>query len=209
MIPMTSISTQNLHNSPSGFYSPAAFCRIVGLVCIVGFVIDILTIAFPPAFGSIEWRVNILQQISDRSIILLFGLALTLYSSLYNRPWRKYLVAICLTLGVVYLFSAILVVSSAIQLQSQTEQQINLKASQLQSEVQSQVQDAESNKIKAKPTPEQVEQAEKKIESQSAELKENSKKSTIKQSFSGVGNFLTVGIGLIALGQCGAKASRT
>ena len=173
-----------------------------------GFVIDILAIALPPAFDNIEWRVNILQQISDRSIILLFGLALTLYSSLHNRPWRKYLVATCLTLGVVYLFSAILLVSSSIQLQGQTEQQINLKASQLQSQVQSQVQDSESNKTKPKPTPEQIEQAGKQIETQSAELKENSKKTTIKRSFSGVGNFLTVGIGLIGLGQCGASAFR-
>ena len=98
-IPMTSISTQNLQHNSSGFYSSAAFCRIVGLVCIVGFVIDILAIGFPPAFDNLEWRINILQQVSDRSIILLFGFALTLYSSLHNRPWRKYLVATCLILS--------------------------------------------------------------------------------------------------------------
>ena len=205
---MTSLYPQNVQNTSSGFYSPASFCRIIGFVCIAGFMVDILAFALPVAFDNLEWQINMLQQISDRSIILLFGIALILYSSLHHRPWRKSLVATCLTLGVVYLFLAIFFVSSSIQLQNQSEQQINLKTSQMQSQIQSQLQEAESNKTNPKPTPEQIEQAKQQIDRQSELLKGNTKIATVKRGLAGAGNFLVVGIGLIALGQCGAKASR-
>ena len=208
MIPMTSLYSQNVQNTSSGSYSPASFCRIIGFVCIAGFIIDIFAFALPVAFDNLEWQINILQQISDRSIILLFGIALTLYSSLHHRPWRKSLVATCLTLGVIYLFFAIFFVSSSIQLQNRSEQQISLKTSQMQSQIQSQLQEAESNKTNPKPTPEQIEQAKKEVDRQSDLLKGNTKTATVKRGLAGVGNFLVVGIGLIALGQCGAKASR-
>ena len=205
---MTSLYPQNVQNTASGSYSPASFCRIIGLVCITGFMVDISASALPLALDNLEWQINILQQISDRSIILLFGIALILYSSLHNRPWRKYLVATCLTLGIVYLFSAIFFVSSSIQLQNRSEQQINLKTSQMQSQIQTQIEQAGSNKTNPKPTPEQIEQAKKQVDRQSDLLKGNTKIATVKRGLSGAGNFVVIGIGLIALGQCGAKASR-
>ncbi|MCY7391002.1 MAG: hypothetical protein LH647_05710, partial [Leptolyngbyaceae cyanobacterium CAN_BIN12] len=54
-------------------------CQIVGLACLAGFMVDIFAITFPPNLGDLQWRIGFMQQISDRSIILLFGLALVMY----------------------------------------------------------------------------------------------------------------------------------
>ena len=54
------------YNSP--VYQPQALYCIVGLACLAGFLVDLAVLSFPPSFGSVEWRIAFLQQISDRGI---------------------------------------------------------------------------------------------------------------------------------------------
>jgi len=56
-------------------------------------------------------RELVLQQISDRGIILLFGLALLLYGTLQQRSWRRSLAFLCTALGVAFGLSSVLVVA--------------------------------------------------------------------------------------------------
>jgi hypothetical protein len=201
---MTSIPAQKSQKF-SGAYTPNGLCQIVGLVCIAGFIVDITVGAFPLALGTLEWRIGFFQQFGDRSIILLFGLALMLYSSLDSRQFRKYLVTTCLALGVVYILASVLVIRDGVTLHSRTETQIDAKAS----EIQTKIQDVQTNpKPNAKVTPEQVEQAGKLLKQQATSLKDNARTSVLKTSVSSVGNLIVIGLGLIGLGQYGARPSR-
>jgi len=92
------------YNSP--VYQPQALCCIVGLACLAGFLVDLAVLLFPPSFGSVEWRIAFLQQISDRGIILLFGLALLLHGTLQQRSWRRSLAFLCTALGAAFSLSS-------------------------------------------------------------------------------------------------------
>jgi hypothetical protein len=201
---MTSIPAQKSQKI-SGAYTPKGLCQIVGFVCLAGFLIDMAAIAFPPALGSLEWRVGFLQQLGDRSIVLLFGLALLIYSNLEQRAWRKYLVTTCLALSVVYILGAVLVIRDGLSLQEQTLQRISAQASQ----VQTQIQNAKENpKPDVKVTPEQLQQASQLLGRQATTLKENAKTGVLKTSVSSVGNLVVIGLGLLGLGQYGARPTR-
>jgi hypothetical protein len=195
---MTTLPAQNFGIS----YNPKGLCRIVGFTCIAGFLVDLLVLTFPPAFGSVEWRVGFLQQLGDRSIILLFGLALLLFGIIEWRAWRRRLALFCLVTGVVFNLSCVLVIRDSLQLQKQALTNISNQASQLQTQI-------EKAKDNPKPnqnvTPERLNQATQLLSSQASALKENAKTSVLKASISSVGNLVVVGLGLIGLGQYGAR----
>jgi hypothetical protein len=143
--------------------------------------------------------------LGDRSIILLFGLALMLYSNLEERLVRKYLVMGCLGLGVMYILMSVLAIRDGVTLNSRTEQQISAKSSQIKS----QLEDVQTNpKPNLKVTPEQLEQAGKLLQQQTIALKDNAKKGVLKTSVSSVGNLVVIGLGLLGLGQYGARPTR-
>ncbi len=201
---MTSIPAQKSQKFV-GSYTPKGLCQIVGLVCLAGFAVDILISAFPPAFGTLEWRVGFLQQLADRSIILLFGLALMLYSNLEERLVRKYLVMGCLGLGVVYILLSVLAIRDGVSLNAQADLQISAKASQIKS----QLDNVQTNpKPNLKVTPEQLEQAGKLLQQQTSAMKDNAAKGVLKTSASSVGNLIVIGLGLLGLGQYGARPTR-
>lgn len=195
---MTTLSTQNF----VGSYNPKGLCRIVGFACLAGFLVDLFVLTFPPALGNIEWRIGFLQQLGDRSVILLFGLALILYGMLDSRRWRRRLAMTCLILGVLFNLSCILVIRDSLTFQQQVMTNINARASQVQTQIQKAQQDP-----KAAPniTPEQLQQASQQLTSQAAAVKENTKTSVMKTSISSVGNLVVVGLALIGLGQYGAR----
>lgn len=201
---MTSIPAQKSQKFV-GSYTPKGICQIVGLACIAGFAIDILVSAFPPAFGALEWRVGFLQQLGDRSIILLFGVALMLYSNLEQRLVRKYLVMGCLGLGVVYILLAVLVIRDGVTLKSQTDLQISAKSTAIKAQLETAQSDPKQS---AKATPEQFEKAGKLLQQQTVALKDNATKGVLKTSVSSVGNLIVIGLGLLGLGQYGARPTR-
>ncbi|UIE36384.1 HpsJ-like protein, cyanoexosortase C-associated [Leptodesmis sichuanensis] len=195
---MTTVPAQNF--SPS--YSPKGLCRIVGFACLGGFLVDLFVLTLPPAFGTLQWRITFLQQLADRSVILLFGMALIMYGILDFRRWRRRLAMASLIFGIVFILSSILVIRDSLEFQQQAMANISNRASQ----VQSQLQQAQSNpKLAPRVKPEQLEQASQLLSNQLASAKETTKTSVLRTGISSVGNLIVIGLALIGLGQYGAR----
>lgn len=186
-------------------YNPQSLCCIVGFACLAGFLVDLAVLSFPPSFGNIEWRIGFLQQVSDRSVILLFGLALLLYGTLDLRSWRKPLSLLCMVLGVAFSLSSILVIADGINFQKQAVTTITSQAAQIESQIQKAQTDST---VAPNVTPEQLEQAAQQLKNQANTLKSNAKTSVIKTGVSSVGNLLVVGLALVGLGRYGARPPR-
>jgi len=76
---MASISTQ-----PSASFGGQAIARIVGFTCLFGFLVDMIALALPFGAGA-AWRATLLQQMGDRSIVLLIGIGLLLLQQMGDR----------------------------------------------------------------------------------------------------------------------------
>ncbi|WNZ27290.1 hypothetical protein HJG54_30855 [Leptolyngbya sp. NK1-12] len=202
---MASISSP-ISNS-AGSYGPRGICQIVGLVCLAGFIIDMLVLALPPQIGNVEWRIGIVQQMSDRSIVLLFGAALLIFGNLENRRWLKRFSTFCLVAGVVFLLSCLLVVADGLKFQQQALTNISTQASQIQSQIQS----AQSNPraAGANITEEDLRRASELLNTQANSLKQNAKRSVLKTGAASISNLLIVGLGLVSLGRYGMNLRRS
>lgn len=199
---MTTTSVQNF--APA--YNPKPLCRIVGIACLAGFVVDLLILALPPALGNPEWRTGFLQQMSDRSIILLFGAALTIYGNLEARALRKQLGIVCLSIGVIYLLSCVLVIRDGLDLNDLAAKNIATQAAQVQTQIQT-----AKNDPKAAPnlTPEQLQQAAQTVDTRAVTLKQNAKTGILKTAIAIVGNLVVIGIALISLGRYGMRPHKS
>lgn len=198
---MASISVSN-QSSP---YSGRGLCRIVGFACLAGFLLDILVLALPFNASSLEWRIGMAQQVGDRSIVLLFGAALTMFGSFDNRRWLKRFALFCLIIGIVFQLSCVLVIRDSLTLQQQALKTINTQAGQLQS----QIEKAKNSTTTAQPvTPEQVQKASQLVSTQAESLKQNAKTVTFKTGFSSLANLIVVGVALISLGRYGLRLRR-
>ncbi len=195
---MTTIPSQNFTVS----YNPKGLCRIVGFACLAGFLVDLVVLLFPPSLGNVEWRIGVLQQLGDRSVVLLLGLALTMYGILDTRGWRRRLALFCLSLGVIFCLSSVLVIRDSLAYQQQVMQAIAKQSS----DIQSQIQKAQTDP-KAAPnvTAEQLEQASRVLSGRTEAAKQTTKTGVLKSSISSVGNLLVVGLALIGLGRYGAR----
>lgn len=197
---MTTLSAQNFSTSAS--YNPKGLCRIVGFACLAGFLVDLFVLTFPPNLANTQWRIGFMQQMSDRSIILLFGLALVMFGMLDFRRWRRRLAMVCLVLGAILCLSSILVIRDGITFQQEALKNINTQATQ----VQSQIQQARNNPGSVpNVTPEQLNQISGALSNQVNSLKENAKTVTLRTGISSVGNLIIVGLAMIGLGQYGAR----
>lgn len=191
------------YNPPT--YNPQALCCIVGLACLAGFLVDLAVLSFPPSLGNLEWRIGFIQQVSDRSVILLFGLALLLYGTLDFRTWRKPLSLLCTVLGVAFSLASILAIADGVAFQRQAVTAISSQAAQIESQIQKAQSDAA---VAPDITPEQLEQAAQQLRTQANALKSNAKTSVIKTGVASVGNLLVVGLALVGLGRYGARPPR-
>lgn len=183
----------------------ANLCLIVGLACLAGFAVDTFILAVPPSLRSLQWRVGIVQQLADRSIILLFGMALVFYGTLASRSWRRLIPYICLALGVIYLLSCLFVLRDSSKLHNQVVGQIETQAAQIQTQIDSATTNPE---LAQTVTPEQIQQASDLLVSRQAELKANTKQSILKTGVGTVGNLLVMGISFLGLGLFGSRAAR-
>ncbi|EKQ67123.1 hypothetical protein OsccyDRAFT_4948 [Leptolyngbyaceae cyanobacterium JSC-12] len=192
-------------SSPNGYigsYNPKGLCQIVGFACLAGFLVDLAVITFPPNLGNLQWRIGFMQQVSDRSIILLFGLALVMFGMLDFRRMRRRLALLCLILGATFCLSSILVIRDGIAFQQEALKNISNQATQ----VQSQIQKAQSSPGSVpNVTPEQLNQLSSQLNNQVNALKENARTTTLRTGISSVGNLIVVGLALIGLGQYGAR----
>ncbi len=183
-------------------YSGKALCRLIGIACLAGFAVDLFVLSYPINFGALEWRVSFFQQVGDRSIILLFGLALLMYGFMEFRNWRRRFAAFCLALGVIFQLSCILVIRDSSTLQKQTLSRITTQATQLET----QIQQARSNpELSGQVTPEQLETALQQLSQRSDSLQQNAKTGIFRAGIASVGNLAVVGLALLGLGRYGMK----
>ncbi|PZO21128.1 MAG: hypothetical protein DCF25_05640 [Leptolyngbya foveolarum] len=180
-------------------------CFIVGLVCVAGFIVDMLAIGMPPNPFDLPWRIGFLQQMGDRSIVLLFGTALLLYSQLGNRRLTRPLSLILLSIGVAFVLSSVLVIRDSLILRDQTINNISTQEQQIQT----QIEDSRGNSaLPPGVTPEQLDQAAQQITTQAEQLKQNTRNGITKSGLASIGNLIVVGMGLIGLGRFGLTSAR-
>lgn len=189
-------------------YSPSGpvgrnICLIVGLTCLVGFLVDTLVLGTPPQPFNLQWRIGFLQQAGDRSIILLFAIALLLFSLYAQKQLRRSLGFFCLALGVAFLLSCVLVIRDSLLLQRQALETISLQEEQIQT----QIEEAQSGELElsSEVSPEQLQQASQQLSSQATSLKENARQGITKAGVASMGNLTVVGLGMIGLGRLGIK----
>lgn len=205
-VPKPRIPYRNQHSATNGIDIGAKqICLIIGLVCLAGFAVDMLAIALPLNLFDLPWRINFLQQVGDRSIILLFGVALLLYSQLGNRRLSKPLSLIMLGVGVAFLLSSILVIRDSLILQDQTLSNISSQAAEIQTQIDVGRNDPD---LPTDITPDQFNEALQQVNSQAEQLKQNARSGITKAGLASVGNLTVVGLGLIGLGRLGLITSR-
>lgn len=200
---MASISARK--NSSPSIYSPGqGLSIIVGLACIAGFVVDLAIISLPPDPFNIQWRISILQQVGDRSVVLLFGLALLMFGLLDSRGLRKRYALFCLMLGVAFTLSGVLVVRDSLKFQSMAISNITNQ----EAEVRTQIESARSNPQELSPelTPEILQQASEELSQRADSAKQSTKTSVLKVGASSVGNLIVSGLALIFVGRFGVRA---
>lgn len=180
-------------------------CLVVGLTCLAGFAVDMFAIATPLDPFALEWRINVLQQIGDRSIILLFGVALLLFSVFSNRRIARPLSFVSMAIGVALMLSCVLIIRDSLILRNQTITNIGNQAEQLQTQID---ESRNSPELPADITPEQIRQASTQIANQAESLKTNAREGIVKASFASIGNLIVVGLGLAGLGRLGLKGRR-
>ncbi len=181
-----------------------AIARIVAIACLTGFLVDMLILGSPLGLTA-QWRANFLQQMSERSIVLLFGSALLIYSSLELRKLRRQIGLACLVVGVVFLLSSVLVIRDSLSLNEQTSKAIDTQVSEVQKRIDAVKADAsKAPQIK----PEQLEQATQAIQAQSVTAKQGAQQNFLKAAMVTVGNLLVTGIALIGLGRYSMKLQK-
>lgn len=79
---------------------------LTGIICIIGFSLDIFAISLGANFSSIEWRMGFVQQLGERCIIFLFGASLLCYTLQVSTIRQKHRIAqiycilgLCICLG--------------------------------------------------------------------------------------------------------------
>lgn len=191
------------HLSPSAASPSQSLCVIVGLACLAGFVVNVLILALPPDPLNLQWRISLLQQIGDRSIILLFGMALTIYGFLSNRSLRKQLALACLAIGVMFTLSGVVIIHDSLELQDRTIVNISNQEEQ----VRDQIQFARKNPQETSPklTPEILQQATEQLSQRTESAKRGAKTGIIKVGAGSVSNLIVAGFALIALGRFGSR----
>ncbi|MEA5448608.1 hypothetical protein VB780_08535 [Leptolyngbya sp. CCNP1308] len=199
---MTSMSNATYVSLPRANSHTSKIFLILGLACIVGFVINMATFAIPPNPMALEWRLVFLQQIGNRSILLFLGTAMLLYSLLDLPSLVKPLALACLIMGIVLPLSCVLLVRDHLVLQTQTMTSIDNQAQALQT----QIQIAENDPSRpTEVTPELLQQAMAQVESQTDSLIQNARNNTTKSIVANAGNLIVIGLGLISLGRFGIK----
>lgn len=198
---MASISSPT--SNASGSYGAKGICQIVGFVCLAGFIVDMLVLGLPPQVGNVQWRIGVVQQMSDRSIILLLGSALLIFGNLDNRRWLKRFSTFCLAVGVIFFLTSLLVIADGLKFQQQAVSNISTQASQLQT----QIQNAQTNPSATGEniTAEDINRASQLLNRQADTLKQNAKQTALKTGVASLGNLILVGLGLVSLGRYGMR----
>ncbi|MBE9029524.1 hypothetical protein IQ266_07075 [filamentous cyanobacterium LEGE 11480] len=202
MATSVSASSYSAGNPASQASNGKSIFRIVGIACMAGFLFDILILLAPPNPGALEWRMSFVQQVGDRSIVFMLGIAFLTMGAFDLRPLLKKVAMTSMIVGLIFCLLVPLSIRDSIVLQKQVNNRITAQASQLETQIQA----TQSNpKLKQKPTDDQIKQALEKLSTQSDKLQQNATKSTVKAGASSVSNLLVTGLALIGLGRYGMR----
>ncbi|TVP66407.1 MAG: hypothetical protein EA343_01545 [Nodularia sp. (in: Bacteria)] len=170
---------------------------IVGLACIAGFLVDLSGVALPLKFLETEWRFSVLRMVSDRSIVLISGLALLCLGLLDSRYLKRIVTRFCLVLGVVFILSGVLGLRDTIELRDQSIINIENQSTQALRQLEA----AQSNSQTPDPniTPERLEQVSQQVRQQAQQQKANTQNRLYKLLAVAIGNLLVSGFALIAI----------
>lgn len=199
---VTSVSSSEYKASASvgGANSGKSIFRIVGIACICGFVLDMLILSAPPRPMDLQWRIGFLQQLGDRSIVFMLGVALFMLGAVSARSVLKPLALGSMTVGLIFCLMVPLSIRDSVTLQKQLSSRITSQASQIES----QIQQAQA-KGKTQPSEDQIKQALAQLSTQSAALQKQATQSAIKTAAASVSNLLITGLALIGLGRYGLR----
>ncbi|MBD1918194.1 MULTISPECIES: hypothetical protein [Cyanophyceae] len=199
---MTSLSGSSAFDSLPSPPAVNHIFLIVGLACLLGFVINLLTAALPPDLMALEWRIGFMQQVSSRSVSLFLGLAMVVYGSLTWRVLSRYLALACLVGGILFLLSGVIVIRDGLVLQNQALGTIESEAT----EIRSQLQTAQVNpNLPPEVTPQRIGEALSQLEVQAEALSQNARSSATQSMMSMLSTQVVTGIGLLALGRVAIK----
>ncbi|MBD2082861.1 HpsJ family protein [Leptolyngbya sp. FACHB-17] len=174
-------------------------CRIVGCTCLVAFALDFLVIVFPVNVAEAGWRLGTLQQISNRSIVILFGLSLLIYGA-ERRKLLRSISLFCFAIGISFLLFCAVVAQDSLSLQRQALDRISAQSSQISSRIEAIQSDPNAA---GKISPQQIEQATQQLTTRTETAKQTANNSIFKTGFLSVGNFAVIGISLLVLGRYG------
>ncbi|WOD37912.1 hypothetical protein [Nodosilinea sp. E11] len=178
---------------------------IVSGICLIGFVIDILVIGLPPNPLSPQWRLNFLQQVSERSLLLFVGSALLVYSKLNSRLQQLKVMAIgCVLAGLLLGLSSLLVIKDTLTLQHQAIANLDTQASELRARI---TQGREDPALNQQLDDDAFTNAIRSVDNQATILKQDAQIGSMKTLISSSGNLLLVGGGLIGVGRLGLLKS--
>jgi hypothetical protein len=134
----------------------------------------------------------------DRSIVLLIGVGLLIYSAWENQSLRKTLGLVSLGLGSLFLMICLFVVRASFSLHAQAVNNIGSQATQLQTQVEA----SRSNpQITANATEDDFTNALRAIDTQAETLKQNATTTITRGGVASTSNFAVVGLGLLSLGR--------
>lgn len=194
---MASISTRNPAANSTQPGASRLF-QVVGVACLISFILDAIILALPPLLGSPQWRISFLTQLGNRGIVLLIGLAMLLYS-VQGRRLIKQLCTLCFVFGTILIVGSGLVIQDGLTLQHQAKEQISSQASQIESRIQTTQADPQAaSKLK----PEQFQQASQQVVAQAETLKRNAQNNIFKSASLSIANLLVAGLALLTLGRC-------
>jgi len=194
----------------AGGYSAKNIAKIVGLVCAIGFVFDMLLLALPPQLGNVSWRIGLEQEFANRSIIFLFGMALLVFSSVGIAKGKGRLVLLSrgsMVAGIAFFLISLLAIADAIQLQKQALGNIDSR----ETEIQQQLRQAEDNpdSLREGISIDDLARISEELTKQAEERRGRARQAAVKTAVSNVGNLILVGAGLVGLGRSGSRLSKT
>lgn len=193
----------------SGGYSAKNIAKIVGLVCVIGFIFDMLLLFLPPQLGNVTWRIGLEQEFANRSIIFLLGMALLIFSGVGITQGKGRLLLtsrISLVAGVLFFLISLVAIADAIQLQKQALGNIDSR----ETEIQEQLRQAQENpeQLREGVTTEDLNKIAEELKRQAEERRNSARRAAVKTAVSNVGNLILVGAGLIGLGRSGSMLSK-
>ncbi|GAX35288.1 HpsJ-like protein, cyanoexosortase C-associated [Nodularia sp. NIES-3585] len=192
-------NTRQLRNSfPLTFRSVGhKLGLIVGLACIGGFLVDLTGVALPLKFLDTEWRFSVFRMVSDRSIVLICGLALLCFGLLDSRYLKRIVTRFCLVLGVVFLLSGVLGLRDTIELRDQAIGNIDNQSIQALRQLET----AKTSSQLPDPniTPERLDQVSQQVRQQAEQQKGATRNRLYKVLAVAIGNLLVSGFALIAI----------